>query len=203
MENESRNDTKGGPKFLIDIDPKRDYKYLLDFEVRDCVSRQSPELRIGAEYSDKGLEELLSLSEAYIKRQILPQLGEKFEVVKKMITPERRDYPQYEWPSMFKRAFRPNFLSDRGQGLELGFVDVIAEFLGAIEINLCNERVKAKQRREILITFLDMVDKDMQIPIDRNILRFADDFAFTGARVCSALVVKSLVPRRETFSKKN
>lgn len=191
------NESKGGPKWLLDIDLKRDYQYLLVFAAKHVTGDTTP--KIDPEYSDGDLIRLLDLTEEHIKKQLLPKLGEKFKVVKKMITPKRDEkYPYHEFPSRFDMAFRPGLVNTKNR-LGLGFIEVVGEFLGAIEINLCNERVKAKQRRGILKGFLDIIEEDMQIPVDRNILGFADRLAFTTQRMYVALTDNHLSPKHNTF----
>lgn len=194
---EQEKEPQGRPKFVLDINPERDYQYLLVFAAKQAAGGITP--KISPEYSDEGLVRLLILAEKHIKGRILPRLGEEFEVVQKMITPKKDgEYSWHTWPSSFEMAFRPNSINTE-DSLKFGFMGVVAESLGAIEINLCNERVKAKQRRKILKALLDMVGEETQIPVDRNILRLADRIAFSSSRMLCALAVDCLIPKQNTF----
>jgi len=184
--------SKNKPEHVLDINPVRDFGCLLKFAVSQ--NTEDVNFSIDMEFSEKNLIRLLNFSEKHIKEKILPQLGEEFQVVKKIIThPDSIFFSPFDW------AFKPGIKSKKDP-ITLGFLDVVAEFLGALELSLCNERVGSKGRRKILTTFLNNIDKDMSIPVDRNILKFADILAFTCLRMYVAMTNNCLVPKHHTFS---
>lgn len=194
-ETESKNESQKKQEWLIDINPERDYGYLLKF-----AKNKFPERKFSENCNNEDLIDLLDLTEVFIREETLPKLGKKFDVVNKIMTMHYGKPCEYGFTD-FRDCYRVN----GGEGsdeacLELGLIEVVGEFLGTMELALCNNRVKPnKRRRQILIAMVDMISEDTGIPIDKRVLWFADRLAFNTLRLFCGQNKNCLFPRENTF----
>jgi hypothetical protein len=191
----SNNESQKKQEWRIDIDPERDYGFLLTF-----AKNKFPERKFSENYNNDDLIDLLDLTEVFIREHTLPKLGEKFDVVNKIMTMHYGKPNEYGFTD-----FRDCYRVDGGEGsdeqcIKLGLIEVVGEFLGTMELALCNNRVKPnKRRRQILIAMVDMISEDTGVPIDKRVLWFADGLAFNRLRMFCGLNKNCLFPRENTF----